>query len=240
MKIGVINIDWFKKSKPLKVQILEEIRTQDLDFLVVNENILNFNFDKNYFQYHSKAIPTDREFQHLGYGSYLKGETPIRLSIYSKHKSIQSIVTNDAYTSVCHKFNVADHEVLIYGTIIGTWGIKHQQEIAKNELEDFKKDCEIILANHEYVFMVGDFNTSFLETEKRQLSTINSRTELIDFTTNLKVHRATEQIENCIDQIFVSDKLQQIAAIKTASFLENDSLKDSPHKGIILQVNFTK
>ncbi len=238
MKIGTINIDWFKKSKDLKQIIINEINKQDLDFLIVNENILNFNFNEDYFEYHSKSIPTAEEFQHLNYGIYLKGETPVRTSIFSKHQSIETIKTIDAYTSICHKFNVNDTNFVIYGTIIGTWGIKYQNEIAKVEFENFKKDILNIKLDNENIFIVGDFNTSFYENEKRQLSVINTRTELQNFTEILNINRATENIENCIDHIFISNNLKLISSFETSLFLENNILKDDPHKGIILEINF--
>ena len=238
MKIATLNIDWFKKSKALKRVIQEEINKQDLDFLIVNENILTFSFDSTYFEYHSKLIPTNEIFQHLDYGIYLKGETPVRTSIYSKHQSIQEINTIDSYTSVCHKFTIDGKEIVIYGTIIGTWGIKYQDEIAKIELENFKNDIQNILIENENVFIVGDFNTSFSEIEKRQLPSIKSRIELLNFTDNFDIHRETEQIQNCIDHIFISNNLKNISSITTSTFLENNILKDDPHKGIILELFF--
>ena len=240
MKIGVINIDWFRKSKKGKEQILKEILVQEFDFLVVNENILNFELNKNYFEYHSKSIPIDTGFQYLNYGLYLNGEIPIRSSIYSKYKSTQRIQTKDPYTSVCHKFIVEEKEVVIYATIIGTWGIKYQNEIARVELEDFKKDCEAFLTDNKNIFMVGDFNTSFIEIEKRQLPVINSRKELIDFTDNLNIFRATEHIENCIDHIFISNSIKLASTSSIGAFLENNTLKDDPHKGITLNLNLKK
>ena len=238
LKIATLNIDWFKKSKDLQKTIQEEIKNQDLDFLVVNENIESFSFDDNYFTYHSKSIPTKEEFQHLNYGIYLKGETPVRTSIYSKHQSIQEINTIESYTSVCHKFTIDGKEIVIYGTIVGTWGIKYQEEIARAELQNFKVDIQSILKENENIFIVGDFNTSFFENEKRQLSTINSRTELLNFTDNLNIYRATEKIENCIDHIFISENLKQLSNFKTSTFLDDDILKDNPHKGIILELLF--
>ena len=238
LKIATLNIDWFKKSKDLQKTIQDEIKKQDLDFLVVNENIESFNFNDNYFIYHSKSIPTKEEFQHLNYGIYLKGETPVRTTIYSKHQSIQEIKTIDNYTSIGHKFTIEGKEIAIYGTIIGTWGIKYQDEIAKIELENFKKDLKKILIENENVLIIGDFNTSFFDIEKRQLLTIKSRTELINFTDYFNIHRATEQIQNCIDHIFISDNLNKISNIKTSTFLENNILKDDPHKGIILELFF--
>lgn len=238
LKIATLNIDWFKKSKDLQKTIQDEIKKQDLDFLVVNENIESFSLDDNYYTYHSKSIPTKEEFQHLNYGIYLKGETPVRTGIYSKHKSIQEIKTIDGYTSICHKFSIDQKQICIYGTIIGTWGIKYQEEIARAELQNFKVDIQSILKENKNVFIVGDFNTSFFENEKRQLSTINSRTELLNFTDNLNIYRATEKIENCIDHIFISENLKELSTFKTSTFLDDDILKDNPHKGIILELLF--
>ena len=238
MKIATLNIDWFKKSKDLQKTIKDEIRKQDLDFLIVNENIESFHFDENYFEYHSNSIPIDIEFQHLDYGIYLKGATPIRTSIYAKHQLKKQLKTTDSYTSICCVYLVGQQEIAIYGTIIGTWGLKYQKEIASVELENFKTDIQNILEENENVIVIGDFNTSFFENEKRHLPTINNRTELLNFTDNLNIHRATEKIENCIDHIFISHNLKQISNFKTATFLDNNILKDDPHKGIILELQF--
>ena len=238
MKIATLNIDWFKKSKDLKKLIQEEIKKQDLDFLIVNENIESFHFDKNYFEYHSKCLPIDKEFQHLDYGKYLNGEIPIRTCIYSKHQSIQEIKTIDSYTSVCHKFIVDKKDIVIYVTIIGTWGIKYQEEIAKVELENFKDDIQNILKENQNIFIVGDFNTSFFENEQRQLSTIKSRSELLKFTNDYHIIRATEQINDCIDHIFISSNLSKEISFKTFTFLDHSILKDEPHKGIGVEFAF--
>lgn len=238
LKIATLNIDWFKKSKDLKKIIQDEINKQDLDFLVVNENIESFSFDDNYYTYHSKSIPTKEEFQHLDYSFCVKGEIPIRTSIYSKHQSTQEIKINDGYTSICHKFTIDGKEIIIYGTIIGTWEMRYQGEIAKVELENFKNDVQNILIENKNVFIVGDFNTSFFETERRQLPSIKSRIELLSFTDALNIYRATELIQNCIDHIFISNNLKNISSITASAFLENNILKDDPHKGIILELFF--
>lgn len=240
MKIAVINIDWFKKPKVLKQVIIDEVNKLDLDFLIVNENIESFNFNLNYNQYHSEAIPIIAEFQHLNYGVYLKGETPVRTSIFSKYKSIKRITTQDKYTSICHQFLIDEIEFAIYGTIIGTWGIKYQKDIGQLELSNFKTDAENILKENPNLFIVGDFNTSFIEKELRQLSTINTRLELLNFTNQLKIHRATEKIENCIDHIFISENMYQKTNFNTSSFLDNDILKDNPHKGVLVEINFKR
>lgn len=240
MKIAIINIDWFKKSKELQKKILDEIRNQEIDFLIVNENIENFNFDKSYFVYHSQSIPTNEIFQHLDYGKYLNGLKPIRTSIYSKYESIQELKTLDGYTSICHKFLVQERVICLYATIIGSWGIKFQEEIARNELDNFKADCQNLLSENENVFICGDFNTSFIENEKRQLTKINSRAEIVEITDKLKICLLTEKIEHCIDHIFISNNLKINGSSKITTFLDEDILKDNPHKGICLVFNFLK
>jgi hypothetical protein len=238
MKIATLNIDWFKKSKAIQTLIKEEIIKQDVDFLVVTENIQSFHFDDKYFAYHSTPIPTDKEFQYLNYGEYIKGETPVRATIYSKHKSIEQLNVVDAYTSICHKFLVDENEIIIYGTIIGTFGIIKQAEIAKPELDNFKTDIQNVSLTNENIFIAGDLNTSFIPEERLQLATIKSRDELISFTNALNIKLTTGAIENNIDHIFVSQKLHQQTQIKASIFLENDALRDKPHQGILLNVHF--
>ena len=89
----------------------------------------------------------------------------------------------------------------------------------------------------ENVFICGDFNTSFIENEKRQLARINSRAEIVEITDRLKICRATEMIEHCIDHIFISSNLNMIGSNEITTFLDDDILKDSPHKGICLKFN---
>ena len=238
MKIATLNIDWFKKSKAIQTLIKEEIIKQDVDFLVVTENIQSFQFDDKYFAYHSTPIPTIGKFQELDYGKYIKNETPVRASIYSKHKSIEQLNVVDAYTSICHKFLVNEKEIVIYGTIIGTYGIKYQPEIAKPELDNFKTDIQNISLSNENIFITGDLNTSFIPIERLQLASIKSRDEIVNFTNSLHIQRKTEAIKNNIDHIFVSQKLYQQTQIEPFIFLDDDVLKDAPHKGILLDVNF--
>ncbi|MBL0200362.1 MAG: endonuclease/exonuclease/phosphatase family protein [Chitinophagaceae bacterium] len=238
MKIGTINIDWFKKSKPLQGDIIAELDKQDFDFLITTENILSFKFNENHFHYHTTPIPTDREFQKLKYGIYIKGEIPLRTSIYSKHPSASQIKTIDPYTSLCHKFIVDGNQLCIYGTIIGTYGIKYQKEIAQPELDNFKTDIQHILPFNQNMVIAGDFNTSFYEEERRQLPVIQSRNEIIKFTDKKSIFRATEEIEQNIDHIFISENLKKHIQMPPSVFLADNMLKDEPHQGISLTVNF--
>lgn len=161
MKIGTINVDWFKKSAERKKLILEKIIVQDFDFIVVTENLEQFEISKKYFCYHSDKIPLDKTFEYLDYKTYLKGKQPVRVSIYSKAPAVKKNKTVNPFTSICHTFKIEGKEIAIYGTIVGTWGIQYQKEIAKKEMLDFIKDVDNLSNENSRLILAGDFNTSF-------------------------------------------------------------------------------
>ena len=231
MKIGTINVDWFKKSLDRKKSILEQIKAQDFDFLVVTENLEEFEISENYFAYHSDKIPLEGDFEYLDYQKYLNGKQPIRTSIYSKLPSIKKNKTSDGFTSICHTFKINGKEITIYGTIIGTWGIKYQKEIAKKELLDFINDVDNLSKENDSLILAGDFNTSFDLSENRQLLQINSREVLKTITKKYSFQRTRENIKDNIDHIFFSKAIQNLESSVWFS-----DLKDGCHKGI--SVNF--
>ncbi|WP_366937419.1 endonuclease/exonuclease/phosphatase family protein [uncultured Flavobacterium sp.] len=235
MKIGTINIDWFKKSLDKKKHILEEIKAQDFDFLIVTENLEEFEISEKYSAYHSNKIPLDRTFQYLDYQKYLNGKQAIRTSIYSKIPSIKKNKTSDGFTSVCHTFKINDKEITIYGTIIGTWGIKYQKEIAKKELLDFISDIDNLAKENVFLILAGDFNTSFDSNEMRQLVQINSREVLKSVTEEYGFERTTENIKDNIDHIFFS---KSIKSLEPYVWFSDIDLKDGCHKGIGVNFEF--
>ncbi|MBK7764114.1 MAG: endonuclease/exonuclease/phosphatase family protein [Bacteroidetes bacterium] len=217
--------------------LIDEINRQEFDFLIVTENVASFQFNEKYFVSNTIPIPVDTEFQHLDYGSYLKGETPIRCSIFSKYEPIEILSVIDSYTCIARKYLVENIELIIYASIIGTYGISHQMEIAKPELCNFKTDIANILIQNKNLIIAGDLNTSFFTEERKQLTQIQSRFELINFTNKYHINRATEKMKDCIDHIFFSEKLNEGAILSTDTFFSNNQLKDEPHKGIIVTIN---
>ena len=232
MKVGTINIDWFLKNETTKKLIIERIHQHDFDFLIVTENIEDFTLSKNYYVYHSDRIPLNTTYENLDYGTYLKGKQAIRTSIYSKYPSFQKNNVQDSFTSVCHTFLVEGNPITIYGTIVGTWGILHQKTLAKKELLNFIKDSE---GFHQYENMIvaGDFNTSFIVSENREMAQINSRTILKLQADRTGLSISTEKISQNIDAILISRNFQQI---ETSVFITEEELKDKFHKGIFVEI----
>ena len=229
MKIGTINIDWFKKPAESKQLIIDKINNQGFDFLIVTENIEEFKFSEHYSVYHTHPIPLDETFEFLDYGKYLKGKQPIRTSIYSKYPSIRQNTVRDSFTSISHDFLVGEQVITIYGTIIGTLGIQHQKDVAKKELLNFIFDVDDLIKKDNDFIVAGDFNTSFFESEKRELSQINSREVLRNITDKYHIQRITENIPENIDHIFISESLQKAESL---IWITEKELKDKYHKGI--------
>ena len=67
---------------------------------------------------------------------------------------------------------------------------------------------------------------------------IQSRNEIIQFTDRLRILRATETITQNIDHIFISENLYAQVNSAPSVFLTDDILKDKPHQGVLLNVNF--
>lgn len=229
MKIGTVNIDWFKKKVESKELIIDKINEQDFDFLIVTENIAHFKFSENYFMYHSDALPLNETFEFLDYGKYLKGKQPIRVSIYSKHPFIKKNNVRDSFTSISCDFLIQEKIITIYGTIIGTLGIQHQKDIAKKELLNFIFDVESLINAKKKFIIAGDFNTSFFESERRELSQINSREVLKNITDKYCIEKSTANIPENIDHIFISKDQQKI---KSFIWINEDELQDKFHKGV--------
>jgi hypothetical protein len=239
IKIGTINLDWCKKPTKNLENIKESIRSQKFDFIVITENIEDFNFDPSYNTYHSNPIPIEEEYEYLHYGEYLNGKIPARVSIYTRHKAICKYKVCDPRTSIAYSFYVGNLVFILYGTIIGTYGIKYQKELALKELENFKQDVRYLKAINRNLIIAGDLNTSFIISETyNQLSQINSRNEILNLVENENLVITTANISNNIDHIIITKRISEYYLPDVQEFMNSESLKDQYHKGI--QVYFTQ
>jgi exonuclease III len=240
MKIGTINLDWLKGKKNKKEFYISKILEQELDFLIVTETLYSFNLPKPYFKIHSEILPSDVEYEGLNYGEFNKGELSIRTAIFSKHELLKKIETQENHTSVAGLYNTTLGETIIFGTVIGTWGIQKQNTIAKVELDNFQNDVANLLSTKKHLILAGDFNTSFIDKENRQLTIIQSRKTINEFCTKHRIYKATKTLHDCIDHIFISESLMQKTNPTSYSFLDKSELKDNPHKGIVCYLDELK
>jgi hypothetical protein len=233
MRIGTINMDWLKNKKSLKSFFLEEIEKQNLDFVIITETIESFNLSSTYNKIQTNTLPTTGKYEYLDYGAYNKGELSVRVAIFSKHQLIEQLDVIDKFTSVAGLYKTPIGEIIVYGTIIGTWGIQKQKEIAEKELDNFINDIEKLSTLNKQIIIVGDLNTSFKADEKRSLPQIDSRNVLINFFNQYSLAVTTKELKNCIDHIIISEGLGTQFRHEASEFLNNDILKDEPHMGVV-------
>jgi hypothetical protein len=229
MKIATLNIDWCKKIKSDKVEAF--LNQQDFDFLILTEAI-NLNLSNFPFKYFSEQIPENIEYEGLNYSEYLNGEKAYRTIIYSKIPSKRKFSIIDDKTSLALEFETEFGDLVIYATIIGTQF--KRKPFAKNELENCISDCERISEINPNLFIIGDLNTSFLETEKYY--SINSETTegLKSLFETHNLVNSTEKIEKNIDHIVIPKFL--VEKITDANiFVAKDFLSD--HQGVFISLD---
>jgi hypothetical protein len=237
MRIAYINVDWFKKSINTKSLIQERVDALNADLLIVLENIASFPVKEYPEVCHSQPLPTDKVFQYLDYGKYLNGEIPIRASIYSKYVPKAKIKVANPFSSVCCLYDIEGIEIAIYACVIGSFGIRYQKEIAMPELQCFIKDVDTILQLNKNLIVVGDLNTSFITSEKRELTQVNSREEILNLVEKYNMDITTKDLAHCIDHAIISRYLSTKVTIpKFTPFINTLELKDSPHFGLVVDI----
>jgi exonuclease III len=233
MKIATLNIDWVRKVS--KESFEKFLGKQDFDFLILTEAI-NLELAQFDYKYLSEQIPENIEYENLNYTSYLKGEKAYRTIIYSKYskRNVNEFQLNDKKTSLAIEFDTEFGALVIYSTIIGTWFNK--LPFAKKELENCIEDCERIYQLNSNIVIVGDLNTSFLESEK--CYSINSATTeaLKTLFENLNLVNVTKDIKQNIDHIVIPKRFES-SFKESNEFVAKDYLRD--HKGVFITLSHT-
>ena len=128
--------------------ILETINALDPDVIFLTETNTAINF-KYYFKLESAKLPNFHENQ-----KYLEGEN--RITIFSKYPLISQIKTYDNYTAVCGEISTELGDLMLYGSVIGSFGGKD-----KFFESDFVHQKEEIKNCTKNICISGDFNISF-------------------------------------------------------------------------------
>lgn len=220
MKIATWNIERLKHKSKL-IEIITILNNLNAAILVLTEtdsriNLSNFKYKIN--------TPFLTEIAPDKYKT-----TENRISIFTNYEIIEQIETYDKYTSLCLKLKTEIGDLLVYGTIIGIYGNRHENFKMEllNQLEDYKK-----LSHENNLCIIGDYNISFSDN---YYFTNFGREELNkSFETN-NLELVTRERKECIDHIAISQKLIKNKIIETKEWNENKKLSD--HKGICIIIN---
>jgi endonuclease/exonuclease/phosphatase family metal-dependent hydrolase len=236
LKIATLNIDWGKKQKSKShIQKIEtELLKLNSDILVITESVDSLHLPGYAFNYKTRPIPENTIYEGINYKEYLKGETAIRVAVFSKYESIRSFPVIDEYTSVCNEFNTEIGPITIYATIVGTRF--NTMPYAKTELDNCISDCLRIASLTDNLCLVGDLNTSLREEEVYyEIKHLSSRKALMDLCEKCKMDLTTKNIDENIDHILLPMKINQTFKATPSVFVEKNVLSD--HKGILVEIN---
>ena len=236
MKIATLNIDWAHKqsSKTHILKIEKELIKLNADILIVTECVDSLELPGYNFVYKTKAIPANVKYEELNYNEYLKGETAIRVSVFSKYESIQSFMVSDEHTSICEELNTEKGTLTIYATIVGTKFNK--MPFAINELDNCVSDCLRISQLTGNLCLAGDLNKSFDEKEVDfEIKHIKSRQALVEMCKECNLDLTTKIIPENIDHILLPVKFTERFNIRSYKFVEKLVLSD--HMGIAVEIN---
>ena len=235
MRISIYNIDWAKKyNNRSHIKKIEEILLQtNSNIIIVTESVDSLVLTNYNYVYKTHSIPSNSDYEGINYAKYLNGEIAIRVAIYSKYECIHSFPVIDATTSICKKFNTEMGSITIYATIIGTRFNK--KPYAENELNNCIADCIEISNLTSDLCIIGDLNTSFINTELyHEIKYINSRQALVNLCEKCGIDLTTKGIPENIDHILLSSEIAAKHKIEIAVFIEKNELSD--HKGILIDI----
>ncbi|GHT85315.1 hypothetical protein FACS1894137_09440 [Spirochaetia bacterium] len=158
MRIASWNIERprIDKGPDKNLFIIELIKEINPDILFLTETNSIIYFSSDYFKLQTISLPED--YEHC---TYHDGEN--RVTIFSKYKFIDiSFDTYDPYTSVCGEVVTPFGKLVLYGSIIGSFGPvgPENMEYFKRDLVGQQKDISQISKKGKLCYS-GDFNMLF-------------------------------------------------------------------------------
>jgi endonuclease/exonuclease/phosphatase family metal-dependent hydrolase len=136
--------------------------------------------------------------------------------------------TFDEHTAVCVELQTALGNLIVYGTIIGIYGNRHEN--FATDLSAQVSDIARLSSLGKPLCVCGDFNCSFADN---YYFTKNGRATIEDMLTKNNLELLTRNQPKCIDHIAVSRKLLGGSDVKVVDWNLDKNLSD--HKGIVVE-----
>ncbi|SCY98063.1 endonuclease/exonuclease/phosphatase family protein [Flavobacterium caeni] len=200
------------------VDLIEKI-SPDIIFLTETNSSINFS---EYFCHKSEELPEIHENQR-----YKTGEN--RITIFSKFPIERVIETYDSYTAICCQVNSEIGELLLYGSIIGSFGGK--DEFFKNDLRNQKSEIEILARNHNLIYS-GDLNISFSGFPYPSKNVIY---DMSDFFKSNSLRNITSGNENSAIHVVTSEEI--LNTKKVTQEMINIQPQISDHNLVIVEMH---
>ncbi|MGC4129583.1 MAG: endonuclease/exonuclease/phosphatase family protein [Bergeyella sp.] len=220
MKILSWNIERPKIHQKEKIGFIKElILSENPDIIFLTETNLCLDFGTEYSGIHSKKLPDFHDGQKYG-------EKENRISIFSKYPFSETIKTYDEYTAICGKIKAEDEEMMLYGSIIGSFG--GRDLFFENDLKNQKNEIQNLKGN---ICFSGDFNISF-SGYKYPGKKVIEETKAFFENENLKI--LTEENADCAIHIVMNNDFINHKILKN-KMLKIDR-KISDHNAVICEI----
>lgn len=218
MRIATWNIERLKHQQQLN-EIIAACNRARADILILTETDIRVQPDYP-FGFHTSRLD---ESQPVCYKP-----TENRVSIYTNYPCISHYSTYDEHTALCVELDTEKGNLIVYGTIIGIYGNKHENfrtDLPK-QIEDFNR----LSSKCHNLCICGDFNLSFSDG---YYYTKTGHSVLSDCFSKLDISILTAEQPQCIDHIAVSNKFTGTAEIQVEEWNQSKELSD--HKGIVVE-----
>jgi endonuclease/exonuclease/phosphatase family metal-dependent hydrolase len=211
MKILSWNIERPQIDKKLdkNLFIINKIKEIDPDIIFLTETNSIIDFLSNYYKIQTIPLPDNYENN-----LYYTGEN--RVTIFSKYEFMDtSFKTYDPYTSVCGEIITPFGNLILYGSIIGSFGIvgSKNMEYFNKDFEGQQKDIQKLNIK-ENICYSGDFNMTFLSDYYKEGYPKKEVRRMNDFFKENSLINKTEQNNNCVIHIVLSKKFIESKNVK--------------------------
>ena len=219
MKIATWNIERLKTKKNLD-EIISILNNLEADILVLTETDNRVVLDNYKYVFSTQSL-------HGAKPEYY-APTENRIAIYTNFELVEEIDTYDNYTSKCVILKTDHGNLIVYGTIIGIYGKNRPfKENLIYQISDIYK-----ISKMGNLCMIGDYNTSFADN---YYFTQVGRDLLNCTFRNKNIKLLTENVEQCIDHIAISERfLKNFDIGKIVEWNKEKTLSD--HKGIFVNL----
>lgn len=219
MRIATWNVERLRHHRNL-TEIIEACNQAKADILILTET--DSRVEPDYpFAYHTPSLaeilPT-----------YYK-PTENRVSIFTRYPCLHQHQTYDRYTSLCVELDTEKGSLLVYGTIMGIYGNRHEnfKGDLSMQVEDFKR----LVAREKNLCIAGDYNLSFSDN---YYYTKDGRAVLLDCFDQTGIRILTAKRRWCIDHIAVPGQFVSGESVRIEEWNEDKRLSD--HKGIVIEI----
>lgn len=215
MKIATWNAERLRHKKLLG-EMLHSVDEVNADILVLTETDQRLH-PKYRFCYETPRMAISQP------GIYAPTEN--RISLYTSYPCVRQHSTYDENTAICVELETEKGNLIVYGTIIGVYGNRHQTFLPDlmRQMDDLHRLTKLGSA----VCFCGDFNCSFADN---YYFTAAGRAAILNGLKDCNLSLLTADQPECIDHIALTEGFAGSTEVKIAEWNQSKTLSD--HKGI--------